>query len=296
MGLIELVRGMATSDETFEASQRLAAHLGKTTCVSQVCGSAQSTGRSESCLAYIGADLHALGCKGLMLAGTSASTQHVLPPALHIICAGPARVHRQSHPDAHDQRSLLCAHGGTRGGCGNRVDGGWVGEWTRVFAAGLDAQARVGMSAAQPAFGGSLYPPRRWPYATDTTTTLQGVGSAHDIDTGMKLGTNQPMGPLALAGAAWEQEGWDWDMCGRHVFVAICCQPHAPVFVPNAAAESLVKPTLRPVSMMVRFKAPTTSAVLTCRPDWVGHVPGGDAGAARRAGGEQVPVSCAACL
>jgi hypothetical protein len=28
----------------------------------------------------------------------------------------------------------------------------------------------------------------------------QGVGTAHDIDTGMKLGTNQPMGPLALAG------------------------------------------------------------------------------------------------
>jgi hypothetical protein len=28
---------------------------------------------------------------------------------------------------------------------------------------------------------------------------VQGVGSPHDIDTGMKLGTNQPMGPLALA-------------------------------------------------------------------------------------------------
>ena len=28
---------------------------------------------------------------------------------------------------------------------------------------------------------------------------MQGVGSPHDIDTGMKLGTNQPMGPLALA-------------------------------------------------------------------------------------------------
>jgi 3-hydroxybutyryl-CoA dehydrogenase len=26
-----------------------------------------------------------------------------------------------------------------------------------------------------------------------------GLGSAQDIDTGMKLGTNQPMGPLALA-------------------------------------------------------------------------------------------------
>ena len=36
MGLIELVRGMQTSDETFEATQALAAHLGKVTCVSQV--------------------------------------------------------------------------------------------------------------------------------------------------------------------------------------------------------------------------------------------------------------------
>jgi 3-hydroxybutyryl-CoA dehydrogenase len=27
----------------------------------------------------------------------------------------------------------------------------------------------------------------------------EGLGSAQDIDTGMKLGTNQPMGPLALA-------------------------------------------------------------------------------------------------
>lgn len=28
---------------------------------------------------------------------------------------------------------------------------------------------------------------------------MQGVGTAQDIDTGMKLGTNQPMGPLQLA-------------------------------------------------------------------------------------------------
>jgi 3-hydroxybutyryl-CoA dehydrogenase len=28
---------------------------------------------------------------------------------------------------------------------------------------------------------------------------MEGVASAEDIDTGMKLGTNQPMGPLALA-------------------------------------------------------------------------------------------------
>ena len=30
-------------------------------------------------------------------------------------------------------------------------------------------------------------------------TLLEGVASAEDIDKGMKLGTNQPMGPLALA-------------------------------------------------------------------------------------------------
>ena len=28
---------------------------------------------------------------------------------------------------------------------------------------------------------------------------VQGVAGAEDIDTGMKLGTNQPMGPLQLA-------------------------------------------------------------------------------------------------
>jgi 3-hydroxybutyryl-CoA dehydrogenase len=28
---------------------------------------------------------------------------------------------------------------------------------------------------------------------------MQGVGTAEDIDRGMKLGTNQPMGPLQLA-------------------------------------------------------------------------------------------------
>ena len=28
---------------------------------------------------------------------------------------------------------------------------------------------------------------------------MEGVGSAEDIDKGMKLGTNQPMGPLTLA-------------------------------------------------------------------------------------------------
>lgn len=30
-------------------------------------------------------------------------------------------------------------------------------------------------------------------------TTLQGVGTAEDIDLGMRLGTNAPMGPLTLA-------------------------------------------------------------------------------------------------
>ncbi|PRW33847.1 3-hydroxybutyryl- dehydrogenase [Chlorella sorokiniana] len=85
MGLIELVRGMATSDETYEASQRLASHLGKTTCVSQ------------------------------------------------------------------DRPGFIV----------NRILMPMINE--AFFA------------------------------------LMEGVGSAHDIDTGMKLGTNQPMGPLALA-------------------------------------------------------------------------------------------------
>ena len=42
---------------------------------------------------------------------------------------------------------------------------------------------------------------------------LQGVGTAQDIDNGMKLGTNQPMGPLQLA-----------DFIGTHlVMLLLCC-------------------------------------------------------------------------
>ncbi|HUU02089.1 MAG TPA: 3-hydroxybutyryl-CoA dehydrogenase [Myxococcota bacterium] len=38
------------------------------------------------------------------------------------------------------------------------------------------------------------------PMINEATYTLaEGIGSVEDIDTGMKLGTNQPMGPLALA-------------------------------------------------------------------------------------------------
>jgi 3-hydroxyacyl-CoA dehydrogenase len=41
----------------------------------------------------------------------------------------------------------------------------------------------------------------RWRQPSDNACMLlaQGVGSAEDIDRGMKLGTNQPMGPLQLA-------------------------------------------------------------------------------------------------
>ncbi|KAI3426029.1 hypothetical protein D9Q98_007997 [Chlorella vulgaris] len=85
MALIELVRGLQTSDETFEATQRLAVHLGKTTCVS-------------------------LDRPGFIV-------NRILMPMIN-----------------------------------------------EAFFA-----------------------------------LMEGVGSAHDIDTGMKLGTNQPMGPLTLA-------------------------------------------------------------------------------------------------
>lgn len=37
------------------------------------------------------------------------------------------------------------------------------------------------------------------PPTTPSHPTSQGVGSADDIDRGMRLGTNVPMGPLALA-------------------------------------------------------------------------------------------------
>lgn len=43
--------------------------------------------------------------------------------------------------------------------------------------------------------------------------TMQGVGTAQDIDNGMKLGTNQPMGPLQLA-----------DFIGTHfIMLLLCC-------------------------------------------------------------------------
>ncbi len=42
---------------------------------------------------------------------------------------------------------------------------------------------------------------------------VQGVGTAQDIDNGMKLGTNQPMGPLQLA-----------DFIGTHfIMFLLCC-------------------------------------------------------------------------
>ena len=41
---------------------------------------------------------------------------------------------------------------------------------------------------------------------------VQGVGTAQDIDNGMKLGTNQPMGPLQLA-----------DFIGTHFIVLLLC-------------------------------------------------------------------------
>lgn len=60
MGLIELVRGMATSDETFEASQRLASHLGKTTCVSQVGSSCAANPCWQAMLLHRGSACHPL--------------------------------------------------------------------------------------------------------------------------------------------------------------------------------------------------------------------------------------------
>lgn len=67
MGLIELVRGLQTSDETFEATQRLATHLGKTTCVSLVserlCSPhGQAAPAPPTCLPAAGAAMRSNAC------------------------------------------------------------------------------------------------------------------------------------------------------------------------------------------------------------------------------------------
>lgn len=59
-----------------------------------------------------------------------------------------------------------------------------------VVAVGVGAR-----EAAEPASGAH----RASASALPSPVPAQGVGTAHDIDVGMRLGTNQPMGPLALA-------------------------------------------------------------------------------------------------
>mgnify|MGYP001807421843 CR=1 FL=1 len=67
---------------------------------------------------------------------------------------------------------------------------------------------------------------------------MQNVGSAEDIDKGMRLGTNQPMGPLRLA----DFIGKHYELGGViHVDVAVfCC-----VLWPGQGSHRAHKPRAR---------------------------------------------------
>ena len=138
IGLVELVRGLQTSDETYEATQRLAAALGKTTCAS--------------------ADR-----PGFIV-------NRILMPMINEAFYAVSEV-----------------KGGRRG---RAPMGGREGvKSSHSFCLPLTALSALARGFIDRE---SLRSERLHP-------APQGVGTPEDVDLGMRLGTNQPMGPLALA-------------------------------------------------------------------------------------------------
>lgn len=67
---------------------------------------------------------------------------------------------------------------------------------------------------------------------------MQGVGTAQDIDTGMMLGTNQPMGPLQLADFIGMEQPEALSHITAHHSAAIC--PQVLMSVPGVLRQKLI--------------------------------------------------------
>lgn len=206
MGLIELVRGLQTSDETFEAAQRLATHLGKTTCVSQVrgcvgarvqvgvgrwgvagsvCQRQRLVGRRGRAPAMFGLEQRC----GRVLVGSA------LPRALCTQDRPGFIVNRVLMPYVNEAFfALMEACWGGGGGAGTRA--------ARLRgAAPTVCHAPLGRPTAQ------LYGARPHNTSAARCACAQGVGSAHDIDVGMKLGTNVRAGTGGAGCVWWARRG-----------------------------------------------------------------------------------------
>ena len=164
---VELVRGMQTSDATFAASRRLAAHLGKSSCEAKdrpgfivnrilmpmVNEAFYALMEVRCTVAWRGVAWRAVLCRAVLCRAV---------PCRAVLCC-----------------DVLC--------CARR----WGGNSGSAHGARRRSRSavRTGIASAVAHCACSL---RR-------RLLAQGVGTAADIDMGMHLGTNQPMGPLALA-------------------------------------------------------------------------------------------------